>query len=248
MPALRLRHRLTAVALSTALVGCGVADTAPMPSPSNGPDPATYRYSCAGGPGFLPTLTDQPATAELEDHPSAHGLRDFLADDSFGLGFLPDSGWWLVSRDEREAQYIARLPAGAESPFGYVTMQSSGGRWTFVSGGDCLPEVSFEGRVSASWTLPANRPRPEPGTVEFIALVTDMGCTGGEAVGARLLPPDITYTEESVFVVFTARPHVGLSTCQGKPPTEAVVRLREPLGDRDLRDAGVFPPADPTAP
>lgn len=239
----RLRHCLPAVALVFALVGCGAPQTVPTPSPSNGPDPATYRYSCAGPPGFLPTLVEQPATAELEDHPSAQGLRDLLSDDSFGLGLLPDSGWWLVSRDEDEAQYLARLPDDVESPFGYVTLQPSGAHWAFATGGLCLPEVLFEGRVSATWTLPSNLPRPQPTTVEFVALVTDRICTGGQPVGARLLPPAITYTEKSVFIVFSARPYQGLTTCQGKPPTEALVQLREPLGNRNLLDAGVFPPA-----
>jgi hypothetical protein len=248
MPAFRLRRCSIAVALVFALVGCGAPETVHTPPPSNGPDPATYRYSCEGPPGFLPTLLGQPATAELEDHPSAQGLRDFLSEGSFGLGPLPDSGWWLVSRDEKEAQYIARLPGEVESPLGYVTMQSSGARWTFATGGFCLPEVLFEGRVSATWTLPSNRPRPQPTTVEFIALVTDTGCTGGQPVGARLIPPVITYTEGSVFIVFSARPSQGLTTCQGKPPTEALVQLREPLGNRNLLDAGVFPPADPATP
>ena len=247
MVALRLRHYLTAVALVFALARCGAPEAVPSTFPSNGPDPATYRYSCEGPPGFLPTLMEQPATAELEDHPSAQGLRDFLSDDSFGLGLLPDSGWWLVSRDETEAQYLARLPDGVESPFGYVTLQPSGAQWAFATGGVCLPDVLFEGRVSATWTLPPNL-RPQRTTVEFVALVTDSGCTGGEPVGARLLPPVITYTEESVFIVFSARPYQGLTTCQGAPPTEALVQLREPLGNRNLLDAGVFPPADPTAP
>ena len=248
MFALWLRHCLATVGLVFVLIGCGAPETVPTPSPSNGPDPATYRYSCAGPTGFLPTLLEQPATAELEDHPSAEGLRDFLSDDSFGLGFLPDSGWWLVSRDEKEAQYIARLPDGVEFPFGYVTMQSSGARWTFAAGGFCLPQVLFEGRVSATWTLPPKQPHPQPTAVEFVALVTDRICTGGQPVGPRLLPPVITYTEESVFIVFSARPHQGLTTCEGEPPTEALVHLREPLGNRNLLDAGVFPPVDPTAP
>jgi len=239
---------LTVLAVVFALGGCGAPDTPPTPSPSNGPDPATYRYSCAGPPGFLPALLERPAMAELEDHFSAQGLRDFLGDDSVGLGLLPDSGWWLVSRDEKEAHYIARLPDGAESPFGYAILQSNGARWAFATGGFCLPEVLLERRVSALWTLPSNAARPQEATVQFVVLVTDRICTGGQPVGARLLPPVITYTEGSVFIVFSARPYQGLTTCEGKPPTEALVHLREPLGNRNLLDAGVFPPADPTTP
>ena len=244
--------RLVAYALLAVTVMSCAASASPAlgspDAPANGPDLAALRYSCVGPPGFLPTLFDQPGTAELEDHPSAASLRVFLAEDSFGLGFLPDAGYWLVHRDEREAQYIARRPVENESPFGYLTMQAKGASWGFAGGGDCRPEVLLEDQMPATWTLLPNQPAPDRSTVEFTALVTDTGCTGGEPVGPRLLPPSITYTDNAVLIVFAARPFQGITTCQGKPPTKAVVRLREPLGDRRLLDAGVFPPADPAAP
>lgn len=245
------RSLVLSITVAVALTGCAL--TGPLgpatASPTNGPDPATIRYSCVGPPGFLPTLFDEQGAAEQEDHPSAAALRAFLAEDSFGLGFLPDDGWWLVERDAREAEYVARLAPERESPFGSVRMQANGADWAFVGGGDCRPEVLLEGQMAATWILPPNRPAPDRSTVEFIVLATDSGCTGGEPVGTRLLPPSITYTEHEVLIVFAARPRgEGGGTCQSKPPTEAVVRLREPLGDRRLVDAGVFPPVDPAAP
>lgn len=242
-----MRLHLAAITLWLAVSGCGEPPPAPTATPSNGPDPATFHYSCAGPPGFLPTIVEQPGKAELENHPSAEGLRAFLRDDSLGLGYLPDAGWWLESRSENEAQYIALLPEGLEAPFGYVTMQRRGDSWAFASGGSCQPQIVLEGRVPVVWSLPLNH-SPQPSTVEFIALATDLICTGGQPVGERLLPPVITYTGASVFVVFSARPYQGLTTCEGKPTTEAVVRLREPLGNRSLLDAGVFPPAKPLSP
>jgi hypothetical protein len=239
-----------ALALNLALAGCAgpSENSAPSASTPNGPDPATIRYSCVGPPGFLPTLFDKPGTAELEDHPSAAALRVFLAEDSFGLGYLPDAGYWLVHRDDRGAHYLARLAVENEFPFGYLTMQATGANWAFAGGGDCRPAVLLEDLMPATWTLPPNQPAPDRSTVEFTALVTDTGCTGGEPAGPRLLPPSITYTDNAVLIVFTARPFQGITTCQGKPATAAVVRLREQLGDRRLLDAGVFPPADPVAP
>jgi len=241
-----------AIAFAFALVGCANTDPSnaavPTATPSNGPDPATIRYSCVGPPGFLPTLFDRPGKAELEDHPSAAALRVLIEEGSFGLGFLPDAGWWLVNRNEREAQYIARLPDGSELPFGHVTMHAKGASWAFAGGGHCRPDILLERLMPATWTLEPNKPAPDRSTLEFTALVTDTGCTGGEPVGPRLLPPSITYTSDAVLVVFAARPFQGITTCQGKPPTAAVVRLREPLGDRPLLDAGVYPPADPIAP
>ena len=249
----RVRALPIAIALAMALVGC--APTGPegggsaTASPPNGPDPATIRYSCVGPPGFLPALFDEPAIAETEDHPSAAALRDAVTDKASGLaGFLPVSGYWLVHRDEREAQYIARLPVELDSPFGYLTVQAKGANWTPAGGGACRPEVLLEDQSPATWTLQPNRPAPGRSTMEFTALVTETACTGGEPVDRRLLPPSITYTDDAVLIVFAASPLQGIATCQGIAPTEAVVRLREPLGDRQLLDAGVFPPAEPVAP
>ena len=68
-------------------------------------------------------------------------------------------------------------------------------------------------------------------------------------MGARLLPPSITYGQDSVLVVFAALPQVnqGFATCPSNPPSRVLVDLHEPLGDRRLLDAGVFPPAEPVA-
>ena len=61
----------------------------------------------------------------------------------------------------------------------------------------------------------------------------------------RLLPPSITDGAESISLVFAARPlEDDMFTCPGNPSTRVTVELREPLGDRRLLDAGLFPPRD----
>lgn len=216
--------------------------------PTNGPDPSSFRYSCAGTSGFQPPMLDQPGAAERGGDPPAAALRDILATDPSGLGCLPDQGWWLVGRTDTRAEFLAELPPALESPYGYIELVDQGGKWGLASGGSCTPSLVIEGRVPATWVLAHDQPAPNRGTNVITALVTDQGCTGGEPVGDRLLPPFVTYTEASVYIVFTARPHQGLTTCEGKPPTAALVQLREPLGNRDLLDAGVFPAAAPRAP
>jgi hypothetical protein len=64
----------------------------------------------------------------------------------------------------------------------------------------------------------------------------------------RILPPTITYTEDEVYILIAARPFLGMSLCGGMPPTPLGLTLREPLGDRRLLDAGVFPAGDPNQP
>lgn len=206
------------------------------------------RYSCAGGPGFRPGLLDEPATAELGDHPSAVALRDALAADHAGIGMLPDTGYWLVGRDAREAHYMAARPADRESPFVYAVVQANAGGWAVTGFGDCRPYVLLEGQSPASWILDPETSSPDRSTSKLTVLVTEQACTGGARVDDRLLPPTVIYTSDAVLIIFAARPARGLTTCPGNPPARVAVELRESLGDRLLLDAGVYPPMEPVAP
>src|SRR5687768_15508426 len=71
------------VVLVLAVAGCGPTSPPPgAPSTEAPPDGlvlAEMRYSCGDPPGFLPTILDEPATAETEDHPSAAALRAAIA-------------------------------------------------------------------------------------------------------------------------------------------------------------------------
>ena len=189
-------------------------------------------------------LFDAPATAEQEDHPSAAALREFLAADRFGMGFLPDTGWRLVHRGEREAQYIALFPDGQESGAGYLTFRSSGEGWSFAGGGGCTPQAMLDGQLPAIWTLAPGQLPLDSSATQFTALVSQTGCEEGDDRWRRIVPPAITYTDAAVFVVIAARPFHGISLCGGTNPTPFTVMLREPLGDRRLLDAGVYPPVD----
>lgn len=207
------------------------------------------RYSCGEPPGFLPTILDEPATAETEDHPSAAALRAAIAQAGPDIDMLPESGYWLASRDERVAEYIAREPAGADPDFVSATLENQGGAWRLAGWGQCRPQIVLEGLSLATWVLDPDAPAPGPATRTFDALVTERECTSGQPMGARLQPPSVTYGRDSVFVVFAATPQVnqGFATCPMNPPARVRVELSEPLGDRRLLDAAIFPPAEPVA-
>ncbi len=249
------RHlTLTLILTMTLLLAACATTTA---SPTDGPSEAApvegdlgeTRYTCAGPPGFLPSLLDQPATAELEDHPSAVALRDAIAEVGPDIDMLPPSGYWLVSRDERAAQYLARDPRGGDAEFVFVSIEDHGMGWTNGGWGGCRPEIVLDGVSLASWILDPDAPAPDAAATTFTALVTERTCTGGQPMGARLRAPSITYGAEQVLVVFAARPLEGDAfDCPGNPSTRVVVQLREPLGKRQLLDAAFFPPAEPVAP
>ena len=208
------------------------------------------RYSCGGPPGFVPSLLDVPGAAEREAHPSAEALRAAIADIGPDIDFLPAAGWWLVSRDASSAQYLAPRPVvGDDPPFAHASVEVMDGAWRIAGWGDCRPEVLLEGRNVATWVLDDTLPPPGPATTEVTAFVTERTCTGGQPMGARLQPPRITRTDDSVLVVFAAVPLEGDAfDCQGNPSTKVTFDLGEPLGDRQLLDGAFFPAVEPVAP
>jgi hypothetical protein len=246
--------RVLAVALTVVVAlgvgGCGSAERsleAPVGPGLGGPALGEVRYSCGGPPGFLPRVLDQPPTAELENHPSAAALRASIAEVGLDIDMLPLSGYWLVQRDDRSAEYMARRVG--DPPFVYVSFQFDARGWTLSGWGDCRPRIVLNGVSPATWVLDLAGAVPGPDATTFTALVTETECTGGQEMGARLLPPSITYGDESVLVVFAARPlELGMATCPSNPPSRVVVALRELLGERQLLDGSQFPPADPMVP
>lgn len=233
--------------MALAIAGCSTLPVAP--AVGVGPAPGEIRFSCGPPPGFAPSLLDQPATAETENHPSAAALRVALAGDSPGSDLVPKS-YWLLSRDMMIAEYFARGPGGAEGEWWEVTIQNQRGDWKLADAGPCHLRGVLGDLSQARWTLDPDLPRPGAEATTFTALVTEMTCTGGQAMGPRLMPPSVVYGQDSVLVVFAARPLEGEDDfdCQGNPPSRVVVQLREPVDARKLLDAGVFPPAEPVAP
>jgi len=241
-----------ALLMIVALAGCA-SSAPPNPLPADVPpgvgDGGETRYACGDQHGFLPSLLDQPAIAELEDHPSAAALRSAIAEVGLDIDMLPAAGYWLVHRDDRVAEYVAGEPAGADAGLVQVTMENQGGIWKNGGWGGCRPEIVVEGLSLATWLLDPDVAPPDAATMTFTALVNERSCTGGKAMGARLQPPSITYGRDSILVVFAARPLEGDAfECPSNPSTRVVVQLREPLGGRRLLDGAFFPPAEPVAP
>ncbi len=239
--------------LVLAVAGCAPTTPPPAGAPSEAPpaEPALAetRYTCSEPPGFLPSVLDQPATAELEDHPSAAALRAAIAEVGPDIDMLPASGYWLVRRDDRVAEYVARDPAGVDADFVSASIENGAGGWRLGGWGGCRPEIVLQGLNLATWILDPDVPPPGPDATTFTALVTERTCTSGQAMGGRLQPPSITYGQDSVLVVFAARPLEGNAfDCPSNPSMRVVVQLSEPLGERDLLDAGFFPPAEPVEP
>ena len=240
-------RRLAGLLPLIAAIVLACATPAPSATPdAAAPDADDVRYTCGGPPGFLPSLLDEPATAELEDHPSAEALRAVLADPGPDAGFLPDSGWWLVDRAVGRATYLAAGREGSDQPFAHAEVEEAGGTWRIAGWGDCRPTILLDGLNVATWVLDDALPRPGPDATQVQAFVTERECTGAQPMLDRLRAPRITYTETAVIVVFTVVPLEGDAfECPGNPSQLVTFELREPLGDRQLLDGAFFPPVEP---
>jgi hypothetical protein len=228
------------------IAGCASAS----PSVEQPPEPSLgeIHYSCSGPPGFLPALLDQEPNAELESHPSAEALRQTIRNGQ-QADILPMRGYWLAARDASSAQYIARGPGVADPPLVEATFNHEDGAWTLAGWGQCQPTIVLDGLSLATWSLDPELPPLDAAATTFTALVTERACTGAQPMLGRLLPPSITYGADSVSLVFAATPLAGdVFTCPGNPSMRVTVELREPLGERRLLDAGLFPPRDASLP
>lgn len=96
----------------------------------------------------------------------------------------------------------------------------------------------------ATWTFAPDQ-IIGPETTEFVAMVTERNCAGGQSSEGRVIGPMVDVSDDRVVVTFEVRPLEEAQDCPGNPPTAVTVRLREALGDRLILDGGREPPAEP---
>ena len=206
-----------------------------------GPDgrmPSDVEIGCQNGPTF-------PASALDEIHPlSEVGRPDIEEAISGFLGseegvYWPQEDWQILhQRDDR----ILLMHSGEPEPsFSFMSVEQHDGEWKWsgASGGSPCPlHSSLPERLnSVSWRVdPAAGPVTAESTT-LTLLVTERDCASGQAMGDRLLGPEIVITDTAVLIAFAAERRPGLSqTCPSNPEEAVVVTLPEPLGDRMLTD------------
>ena len=88
---------------------------------------------------------------------------------------------------------------------------------------------------TAVWDVDANEP-PTPSSTSITALVTRLGCSGGET--GKVLDPVVSADGEQVVVTFSVEslPPDGEYECPANDAVPYVVELDEPLGDREIVD------------
>jgi hypothetical protein len=195
-----------------------------------------------GGPGFpAGVLESGSKTAETADTAPAAALRALIASQQG----LPATGWTLVSESAGGARFLhlgstgdnweVTVEPGTPGPGGFG---ASG--WKVNGYGSCaLSVVPPAGYDTAKWTLDPAVPYA-PDATELHVLVEEMACHGRATADGRI-QASVDYGPDAVTVMLSVRPLGGAQTCPGTPPTPYVLRLDQPVGNRQLEDGGPWP-------
>lgn len=222
--------------------GCGGSDA----SPGSALDESQRLIMCGGfGLAFPPAALTAPLTPSNDPNVVLEG---FAAARSPGPSINADPSQRpplrLLVRQGGRAQVVAETPGGEE----IWLFERSGGAWKGVSSsGSCSFKIAWvPGQGAASlWALDSNVVAPSPEDRSIRVLVDERNCASGASASDRVREPFIVYTPDAVQIGLTVKPRAGFQTRPGVPPSPYTVKLREPLGNRQLLDYGREPIGPP---
>ena len=215
------------------------------PAPTATPrDARTDVTLQCGGTIFRLAALSVPENAEEDASEAAAVLRAFLAERARqrppGTPIFPVNEWKKLAETPTLAFFaLTKARTDEQIALLYVRVQVVDGNWQATDWGECSPRVVLGAGIGpAEWELGQ---RVGPSTTEFVVNVQELRCSSGRSPAGRIVPPEIVLDRDSVTVTFGVRPRPGGQDCQGAPSAPYRVRLSEPLGNRELRDGGVFP-------
>lgn len=213
-------------------------------------DPVQQRLTCGGSNTFPVSALEDPAPVESSDHPAALAAVGLFDESGEGIElelesmFAEEPELFILDIGEEQALF-ATIEADGFPGANIRVDRADGDQWRVSGfGGSCnnLAVAYPEGLNQVEIYADADNP-PAPDQTEIALLVTERACASGEPMGDRLLEPQVIEEDGRVLVVFAAAANLGAANCPGNPSTPVTITLAEPLGDRDLLDAGVFPAA-----
>lgn len=196
----------------------------------------SLQYACHGDFPF-DAWHFKDGRAEERRGEKAAALRRVLSSWS-GEG-MPQSGWRRVGFTETYADFVAR---DDQERFYAVLVHRQYGRWRAWSWGDCTPEAVIGNVSIVEWALDPESPPPLPDDKVIHALINERACHSFDDPLDRMKDPIVFYEEDRIYIVLSAEPLEGAQTCPGTPPVKFDIELDEPIGLRELWDAGTYPP------
>jgi hypothetical protein len=181
----------------------------------------------------FPATAINSAPAEINaTGPEYDALREALSIYTDVYGDLSGLGWILVEKDDFGATFIAdRGDTWLEAP---VFAGSTG--WAPATIDYCsLRPLTIDDGGALEVYFDSAFPKLTADATEIHVLVHESGCAGGGSPASRLLPPTVSYSEDSVTLTVRVRGLGGIATCPGNPSLPVTIELPEPLGDRALK-------------
>lgn len=161
----------------------------------------------------------------------------------------------LLERGALRAEYVVLVDGPRELVLGLgewseqgpgprasvLTLARDGDAWDAEGWGDCQLQIADQpGRDRVEVTAPKGGVDRETRIITVLA--TERECTSGRDATPYLSEPEVEETDRQVSVLLTSEAVEGSALCVGNRPVEVEIELAEPLGDRELLDAGAWPP------
>ena len=242
--------------MALAVSGCAASAADVEPSNVATPYVAGDDFLCDGLSIPREALEDRVPLSAI-DEAGRKALAEAVSDDGSPVGLPSGEGWYVatstddlvsVMRDvdvvadpvspsiapDREVQSVAWVDNATNLPPGWYGASSSRCALTVDLGDLTVPAVEFQSP-------------PDPLSQELRLLVTEETCNGGDDAEGRIKVVSLEETENQVSLVLGVRPTGGINACPSNPPTPFTVTLSEPLGEREVVDAGLAEPRPVTA-
>lgn len=180
----------------------------------------------------------------------------------FEVGRIDDLHTWTILEDSSTRMALIRkldksTPTGkAGGAYEYLLVgwfenlrlgdSPSEGRsaWMLKAHSRCDLRRVPEGLTAAEIALDPAHPAPTPSSRQVELLVTEQACASGRSAVGRVRATVEKTSDEVRLIIGVARSDAMSNDCQGNPATPFTADLGEPLGDRTLIDATVYPPRE----
>jgi len=210
---------------------------------ADGRMPPDVQLGCPGGPEFPASALDGIRPLAGSDLPEIEAAIEVFLENEEGQ-FWPQDDWKILHQTDDVALLVhdgTQEGSTDEINFSFMNLESEGDEWRWAgasSGGSCPLRTSLrEGLNTVGWRIDPAAEQLTPESTRIQLLVTERECVSGQAIGERLLGPEIATTESAVLIAFAAEPPPGaFQDCPGNPDQSVVVALPEPLGTRIVSD------------
>ncbi len=210
-----------------------------VPVDADGKLPEGTLIGCHSGASFPAAALDEiPLLAETGLTEVEEAIRPFLEG---GEGaYWPQDDWRVLDRTDDRVLLVHSDGTATEPSIAFMEVERDGGEWRWAGssmGGGCPLEVKVPPGLNAvDWRLDSSAKPLTPESTAIHVLVTERACAGGQAMGDRLLGPEVIVTDTEVLIAFAAQSQSGAENCPGNPETAVTIELSGSIGTRVVAD------------